>query len=217
MSIRSSIKTVLTLGRGVARGIPEAAADADPIELFGEWFEAAGESGLLLPESCALATATPEGRPSVRMVLLKGVDSRGFVFFTNYGSRKAEEIEANPHAALCFHWAVLERQVRVTGAVSRVTHEENEAYFGSRGRGSRIGAWASRQSRPLPVRRELKERVREIEERFEDGEVPRPPFWGGYRIAPETVEFWQGRADRLHDRLVFTQGGERWSTRRLYP
>lgn len=217
MSLKSSIKTVLTLGKGIAGGIPEAAADADPVELFRVWFEAATESGLLLPESVALATATPDGQPSVRMVLLKEADERGFVFFTNYESRKAQELEANPHAALCFHWAVLERQVRVNGPVVRVGDEESDAYFRTRGKGSRIGAWASQQSRPLPERRELEERVRETKERFGDGEVPRPPFWGGYRMVPEAIEFWQGRADRLHDRLVFTREGDGWVTHRLYP
>jgi pyridoxamine 5'-phosphate oxidase len=217
MSLKSSIKTVLTLGKGVVGGIPEAAESADPVQLFQVWFEAATESGLFLPESVALATAAPDGRPSVRMVLLKEADERGFVFFTNYESRKARELEANPQAALCFHWAVLERQVRVTGPVVRVSEEESDAYFRTRGKGSRIGAWASQQSRSLPERRELEERVRELKERFGDEEVPRPPFWGGYRIVPETIEFWQGRADRLHDRLVFTRDGDGWSTHRLYP
>jgi len=217
MSIKSSIKTVLTLGQGVASGIPEAAADADPIDLFDSWFEAARESGILLPESVALATSTADGHPSARMVLLKGVDERGFVFFTNYGSRKAQELESNPHAALCFHWAVLERQVRVTGAVTRISEEESDAYFQTRGRGSRIGAWASRQSETLPERGVLVERTRDAKERFNDEEVPLPTFWGGYRIEPDTIEFWQGRADRLHDRLVFTRDGSDWVTTRLYP
>ena len=217
MSIKSSIKTVLTLGRGVATGIPEAAEDADPLELFQSWFDIAEESGILHPEATALATATAGGRPSVRMVLLKGLDERGFVFFTNYESRKATELEANPHAALCFHWAVHERQVRVTGTVSRVDESESDEYHRTRGRGSRIGAWASKQSRPLPDRGELEARVRELEDRFGSGDIPLPPFWGGYRLVPETIEFWQGRANRLHDRLVFTRDGEGWSTERLYP
>lgn len=217
MSLKSSIKTVLTLGQGVVGGIPEAADDADPIELFGTWFEAARESGILLPESMALATATPAGRPSVRMVLLKGVDERGFVFFTNYGSRKASELDANPAASLCFHWAVLERQVRITGSVSRISEEESLAYFKSRGRGSQVGAWASKQSQPLPDRNHLVERVRETRTRFEGSEIPLPSFWGGYRIDPDGMEFWQGRADRLHERLVFSRADGAWSTERLYP
>jgi pyridoxamine 5'-phosphate oxidase len=145
------------------------------------------------------------------------VDERGFVFFTNYGSRKASELEKNPQAALCFHWAELERQVRVTGAVERISPEESYAYFSSRGRGSRIGAWASKQSEPLPDRATLEDRVREAQQRFAEDDVPLPPFWGGYRIRPGTIEFWQGKADRLHDRLVFTRSGDAWTTERLYP
>lgn len=217
MSIKSSIKTVLTLGKGVTVGIPPAAEDVDPIEFFGIWFEAAEESGLFMPEAVALATTTTEGTPSVRMVLVKSVDERGFVFFTNYGSRKAHELDANPQAALCFHWAVLERQVRVTGSVERISEEESYAYFSTRGRGSRLGAWASKQSQTLPDREALEARVRDAKSRFDGEDVPLPPFWGGYRIRPETIEFWQGKADRLHDRLVFTRDGDGWSTERLYP
>lgn len=187
------------------------------MDLFDAWFAAAGESGILLAESVALATATPGGRPSVRMVLLKDVDARGFVFFTNYESRKATELEENPYAALCFHWAIHERQVRVTGRVTRISEEESTAYFQTRGRGSRLGAWASKQSQRLPERKELEDRVREAKERFADDEVPLPPFWGGYRIDPESIEFWQGKADRLHERLVFTREGDSWTTERLYP
>jgi pyridoxamine 5'-phosphate oxidase len=217
MSLKSSIKTVLTLGQGLVGGLPEAAEEADPIELFGAWFDAARESGILLPESVALATATPDGVPSARMVLLKGFDARGFVFYTNYGSQKAREIDANPHAALCFHWPVLQRQVRVAGPVTRVSEQESAAYFATRPRGSQLGAWASRQSEPLPGRGELEDRARDVEERYAGADVPRPSFWGGYRLAPERVEFWQGRADRLHDRLVFRREGERWVPQRLYP
>jgi len=217
MSIKSSIKTVLTLGQGVTQGIPAAAEDADPIDLFRAWYAVAEESGILHPEAMSLATSTPDGSPSVRVVLLKGVDPEGFVFFTNYGSRKASELEANPQAALCFHWNVLERQVRVTGDVERVTEAESAAYYGSRGRGSRIGAWASRQSQPLPARAELEQRVKDFDARYPGEEVPLPPFWGGYRIRPRSIEFWQGRADRLHDRLVFTRGEAGWTTKKLYP
>lgn len=217
MSIKSSIKTVFTLGKGVAGGIPEADADRDPIELFQEWYAAAEESGIIHPEGMALATADERGRPSVRMVLLKQVDERGFVFFTNYGSRKAVELDANPHAALCFHWAVHERQVRIAGPVSRISEDESREYFATRTRGSRIGAWASRQSQALETREILESRVRELKKRFQGEDVPLPPFWGGYRLRPESIEFWQGRADRLHDRLVFERDGDDWTTERLYP
>lgn len=217
MSLKSSIRTLVTLGQGVVQGIPEAAADRDPVELFGEWFKAAEESGLFLPEATALATATPDGAPSVRMVLLKAADPRGFVFYTNYGSRKATELDANPRAALCFHWAVLERQVRVEGAVEKVPEEESRAYFSSRPRGSRIGAWASDQSRPLPSREELEERVSRYDREYAADEVPLPPFWGGYLLRPHRIEFWQGKADRLHERLVFERAGDAWKTHRLYP
>ena len=216
MSLKSSIRTIKTLGRGVVVGIPEAAADRDPIDLFGEWFDAARESGLFLPESMSLATATPDGAPSVRMVLLKTVDERGFVFYTNYGSRKAAEMEANPRAALCFHWGVLERQVRIEGSTERVDHEESERYFATRTRGSRIGAWASKQSEPLASRRELEERVKRYDAEY-PGDVPLPPFWGGYLLRPTRIEFWQGKADRLHERLVFDRDGDGWNTGRLYP
>ncbi|HSG09253.1 MAG TPA: pyridoxamine 5'-phosphate oxidase [Longimicrobiales bacterium] len=217
MSLKSSLRTLVTLGQGVVQGIPEAAADRDPVELFGEWFKAAEESGIFLPEAVALATATVSGAPSVRMVLLKGADTRGFVFYTNYGSRKASDLEANPQAALCFHWAVLERQVRVEGVVERVSRDESEAYFSSRPRGSRIGAWASNQSEHLPSREVLEERVRHFEKEYPGEEVPLPPFWGGYVLRPSRIEFWQGKADRLHERLVFSRAGDAWTTGRLYP
>jgi pyridoxamine 5'-phosphate oxidase len=217
MSLKSSIRTIVTLGQGVVQGIPEAAADRDPLDLFSDWFKAAEESGIFLPESVALATASPEGAPSVRMVLLKTVDARGFVFYTNYESRKAAELEANPQASLCFHWAVLERQVRVEGRVERVSAEESTAYYASRPRGSRIGAWASKQSRPLPSRSILEDRVREFEAAHPGDEVPLPPFWGGYLLRPHRIEFWQGKADRLHERLVFEGAPGAWGTHRLYP
>lgn len=217
MSLKSHLRTIVTLGQGVVRGIPEAAADRDPIELFSDWFEVARESGILLPESMAVATSTPDGAPSVRMLLLKGVDERGFVFYSNYGSRKAVELEANPKAALCFHWGILERQVRVEGRVERVSEEESRAYYASRNRGSRVGAWASKQSQTLGARAELVERVKRFDEAYPGSDVPLPPFWGGYLLRPDVIEFWQGKADRLHERLEFRRAGERWATRRLYP
>ncbi|HET7040317.1 MAG TPA: pyridoxamine 5'-phosphate oxidase, partial [Gemmatimonadales bacterium] len=217
MSLLSRIRALLTAGQGVLRGLPDATADRDPLELFREWFAAAAAAGIVLPEAMAVATATPGGAPSVRMMLLKGVDGGGFVFFTNYESRKAMELESNPRAALVFHWAILQRQVRVEGAVTRLSPEASEAYFRTRPRGSRIGAWASRQSRPLGDRAELEARVREHEARFAGGEVPLPDFWGGYRLAPQSVEFWQGRINRLHDRLRFERAGPGWRAVRLYP
>ena len=192
-------------------------ASTDPIELFGQWFDEVRNRGVELPEAVALATATRDAVPSVRMVLLKGVDEQGFTFFTNYESRKAGEMEENPHAALCFHWKELDRQVRVTGSVTRVSEEESRAYFVSRPEGSRIGAWASRQSQPLESREVLERRVAEMRERFLDGDVPLPPFWGGYRLRPDRIEFWQGRASRLHDRIAFDRIPTGWSTVRMYP
>jgi pyridoxamine 5'-phosphate oxidase len=217
MSLRSRLRALLTMGQGVARGLPDAAADQDPLVLFHRWFEAARQSGLLLPEAMCLATATPDGRPAARMMLLKGADERGFVFFTNYDSRKGGELAANARAALVLHWAILERQVRIEGVVQRLSSDESYAYFRTRSRGSRIGAWASQQSRPLVTRAELEARVRETAERFSGADVPLPPFWGGFRLIPERIEFWQGRLDRLHDRLEFERTSSGWSARRLYP
>jgi pyridoxamine 5'-phosphate oxidase len=151
------------------------------------------------------------------MVLLKGFDEAGFVFFTNYESRKAGELEANPRAALCFHWKELDRQVRITGPTARVSEEESRAYYVTRPVGSRIGAWASNQSRPLGSREELEKRVEELRARFEREDIPLPPFWGGYRLRPERIEFWQGRQDRLHDRIAFDRTEAGWTTTRLYP
>lgn len=165
----------------------------------------------------ALATADASGRPSIRMVLLKRVDERGFVFHTNYDSRKARELAENPHAALCLHWPTLEQQIRVEGVVERLPADESDDYFHSRPRGSQIGAWASRQSQVLPSRDRLETAVREIEQRFAGQPVPRPPFWGGFLLVARRIELWQGRTDRLHDRLVYVREGERWIAERLYP
>lgn len=165
----------------------------------------------------ALATADRAGRPSVRMVLLRGVDGRGFVFFTNYNSRKGRELDANPEAALCFHWVALDEQIRVEGPVERLSAAESDEYFASRPRGSQLGAWASDQSAMLPSRETLETKYREIEARFGAGPVPRPPFWGGYRLIPEQVEFWYGRPDRLHDRVLYRLDRGAWVIQRLYP
>ena len=193
----------------------------DPISRFGELLDlAARTEGLAEPTAMALATADGTGRPSVRIVLLKGFDQHGFVFFTNLESRKADNLTQNPRAALCFHWQPLEVQVRVEGVVSPVSDAEADLYFATRPHGSQIGAWASRQSRPLAARAELEERILETEARFAGIEVPRPPFWSGYRVSPERIEFWTGRPSRLHDREVYyadleAEGG--WRMEHLYP
>ena len=217
MSLWSTFRAFFTAGKGVFAGLSEESAGMDPLALFHKWFQEAIKAGVYLPESMALGTATPDGKPSVRLVLLKGYDERGFVFFTNYGSRKGVEMDANPEATLVFHWGILQRQIRLEGRVERTSHRESEAYFRSRPRGSQIGAWASEQSRPLSRRRELEEREREFERKFKGQEVPLPPFWGGYRLMPRSVEFWQGRANRLHDRIKFTRAGGAWERQRLYP
>jgi pyridoxamine 5'-phosphate oxidase len=198
-------------------GLAESDANPDPIEQFRRWFDDALAAGLREPNAMTLATATPDGRPSARVVLLKGFDERGFVFYTNYEGRKGEELEENPYCALVFYWAELERQVRVEGRVSRVPKRESDEYFGSRPRGSRLGAWASEQSRPVGGREVLEERLRALEAEYEAREVPRPPFWGGYRVEPEVIEFWQGRENRLHDRLVYRRSGGGWGRERLQP
>jgi pyridoxamine 5'-phosphate oxidase len=217
MSIRSTVRSVVTLGKGVTRGLPDADVGKDPMELFGRWFEDARESGIMLSDAAALSTADADAKPSGRMVLLKGFDERGFRFFTNFGSRKSRELDENPRAALTFHWAILERQVRIEGTVDRLPDDESDAYFKTRARGSQIGAWASRQSEPLTSREELKAAAKDTEARFAGSPVPLPPFWGGYRLVPERIEFWQGRANRLHDRVVFDRDGSAWRSGRLYP
>ncbi|KYF82645.1 pyridoxine/pyridoxamine 5'-phosphate oxidase [Sorangium cellulosum] len=189
----------------------------DPFVLARELLEQRQTTEPTDATAMTLATADASGRPSARMVLLKGIDDRGFVFFTNHGSRKAAELAANPFAALCIHWAKAAEQIRVEGRVERVTEAESDAYFATRPRGSQIGAWASRQSAPLPSRERLIERVREIEDRFEGGPVPRPEFWGGYRVVPERIEFWRGQESRLHDRVVYHRDGDGWRVERLYP
>lgn len=197
---------------------PEA---ADPFARFAAWMAEATESEPNDPNAVCLATCTPEGRPSARMVLLKGVDPRGFVFYTNLESRKGRELAANPHAALCFHWKTLARSVRVEGPVEPVGTEEADAYYASRARGSRIGAWASRQSRPLEGRWALEKAVAEYTLKFGLGEIPRPEFWSGFRLLPERIEFWRDMPFRLHDRQVFHREGPAehgsWRVEALYP
>jgi pyridoxamine 5'-phosphate oxidase len=191
--------------------------EADPIALFDEWFRAALKGEPNDANAMALATVDAAGLPDVRMVLLKGADAQGFVFYTNTPSAKGQELATNPKAALLFHWKSLRRQVRIRGPVSSVTPEEADAYFATRARPAQIGAWASEQSRALPDRFALEKRVAEVGLRFGLGKVSRPPHWSGYRLQPETIEFWRDRPFRLHERLLFTRAGEGWTTSRLYP
>jgi pyridoxamine 5'-phosphate oxidase len=189
---------------------------ADPIEAFLEAVTRA-HAQQIDTAPAALATSDRAGRPSVRIVLIRGADARGFAFFTNYASRKAVELAENPRAALCIHWPLLDEQIRIEGQVARLPDDESDEYFASRPRGSQLGAWASDQSQILPSRATLEERYLGVERRFEGSPVTRPPFWGGYRLVPDRIEFWQGRADRLHDRLLYLREGDTWRTERLYP
>jgi len=192
-------------------------AEDEPFARFERWFALAAKSEPLA-ETMTLATATRDGVPALRAVLLKGADRRGFVFYTNFESRKAEELSANPRAALCFHWKSLGRQVRIEGTVSIVSDEEADAYFASRPRDSQIGAWASDQSRPLADRGELEDRFARVSRQYAaDAAVPRPAYWSGFRVRPERVEFWQERPFRLHDRVLFTREGDTWRKQRLFP
>jgi pyridoxamine 5'-phosphate oxidase len=195
---------------------PAGVAAAEPMAEVRAWFDAAVEAGVHEPEAAALATASPDGRPSVRIVLIRGIDPRGISWYTNRESRKGRELEANPRASVAFHWAALERQVRLEGPVEPLSDAESDAYFAGRPHGSRIGAWASRQGTVIPDAAYLDERVEEFAARYPD-EVPRPPYWGGYLLRPDAVELWQGRPSRLHDRIHFVRSGEGWRTERLSP
>ena len=198
-------------------GLDEADLAPDPFTMFGRWFDAARSAGVLEPNAMVLSTASADGIPSARVVLLNGVTEHGFVFFTNYDSRKGRELGANPHCSLLFGWYELQRQVRIEGAASRIPRAETEEYFASRPRDSQIGAWASAQSAVVASRRDLETAYADAEERFDGADVPAPPHWGGYLVTPERVEFWQGRRSRMHDRLQYCREGAGWVTERLAP
>ena len=207
----------LRVDYGRAR-LDEADVLADPVDQFARWFADARAAGVAEPNAMTLATVGASGAPSARVVLLKDFDRRGFVFFTNYLSRKGQELAANPRAALCFYWQPVERQVRVEGTVEQVSRQDSEAYFRSRPVAAQVGAWVSEQSKAIPSRAELERREKDFLSRFGAGPVPVPEHWGGYRVVPQAVEFWQGRPSRLHDRIVYTRtadGG--WALRRLAP
>lgn len=197
-------------------GLSEADADADPMRFFTRWLRDAVDAGLPVPNAMTLATVSAEGTPDARIVLLKGLERGGFTFYTNYRSRKARQLEARPAACLVFQWSELERQVRIEGAVEKVSAEESDQYFASRPLGARLSAWASAQSETVSSRAQLEKSLEEARARFNE-QPPRPPHWGGYRVLPQRIEFWQGRADRLHDRLLYARAGAAWRMERLAP
>jgi pyridoxamine 5'-phosphate oxidase len=210
--------SIADLRREYARArLDEADVSHDPVVEFARWFAEARDAEVHEPNAMSLATATADGTPSVRIVLLKDFDERGFVFFTDYRSQKGRELEENPRAALAFYWGELERQVRIAGTVTRTSPEESAVYFATRPLGSRLGAWTSHQSRVIPSRLVLEEALRTVEARFGDGAVPLPEHWGGYRLRPTALEFWQGRPSRLHDRIRYLRQADGWRVERLSP
>ncbi len=217
MTFLEKLRCLFTFGQGVALPLPDISNEKDPFELFKQWFDDANKSGILLPEAMSVSSCTSEGQPSSRMVLLKSFDAKGFVFYTNYGSRKHQELQENNKVALLFHWNVLQRQVRIEGTIEKTSQQQSSDYFHSRDRGSQIGAWASKQSQKLSNEDELKQRVNEYQQKVGSGEVPLPEFWGGLNVNPHYIEFWQGRANRLHDRICFEKQQEAWNTFKLHP
>lgn len=217
MTFLERLRCLLTFGKGVALPLPELNAGTEPMALFELWFNDAKQAGILLHESMSVSTCSPQGQPSSRMVLLKEYDDRGFVFYTNYGSKKSQQLEQNNKVSLLFHWGVLQRQIRIEGTVERVSLEQSAHYFKTRDRGSQIGAWASKQSDKLNYDRELQDRVEYFNGKYPLGDVPHPHFWGGWRVKPHFIEFWQGRASRLHDRLCFEKTEDKWQHFKLHP
>ena len=198
-------------------GLSRDDLNENPIEQFEKWFVDARDANLDNPNALSLATVNEDGSPSLRTVLLKAFDEKGFVFFTNYGSRKAHDLDCNPKSAMLFHWLELDRQVKIQGNVSRISTAESLAYFTSRPRGSQIGAWSSQQSSPIGSRTLLVQAFESMKKKFAEGEIPLPDFWGGYRLEPSVIEFWQGRENRLHDRFEFRRQGDAWDIQRLQP
>lgn len=217
MTLFEKLRCLFTFGQGVALPLPVIPANSTPLPLFKQWFDEAKKSGILLPEAMSVSSCNTNGQPSSRMVLLKDFDEHGFVFFTNYGSRKSQELAENSKVALLFHWNVLQRQIRIEGTVEKVSTQASADYFHSRDRGSQIGAWASKQSQKLTHDNELKERMAYCSNKYSQGEIPLPEFWGGWRVKPTYIEFWQGRANRLHDRVCFEKQQNEWQNFKLHP
>lgn len=217
MTLLEKLRCLFSFGQGVALPLPKIDANTTPTQLFEQWFNDANKSGILLPEAVSVSTCGFDGQPKSRMVLLKDFDQAGFVFYTNYGSDKSQQLRENQKIALLFHWSVLQRQIRIEGEVELVEQATSAAYFHSRDRGSQIGAWASKQSQHLSHEQELSERVKYYQDKFKDQDVPLPEFWGGWRVKPHYFEFWQGRASRLHDRLCFEHNDGQWQHFKRHP
>ena len=218
MTLFEKLRCLLTFGQGVALPLPKIPQDSQPLPLFKQWFTDAKKSGLLLPEAMSVSSCGADGQPSARMVLLKEFNEDGFVFYTNYASRKSQNLVENDKVALLFHWNVLQRQVRIEGTVEKISAEQSAQYFHSRDHGSQIGAWASKQSTKITQENELQQRVDYFNAKYPQGEVPHPDFWGGWRIKPNHFEFWQGRTSRLHDRICFEkQDSDQWIQYQLNP